>query len=108
MTHPLDEALSNLFGGGAALLQVAEEDGAVEALDVLHVAEQDVRLAVQLDRHQLLELRVEHLVPVALSAQQEVRVTTQGGCSTEQRRNGRVETTWLTVSGRMLSIRSVA
>lgn len=68
-TYPLDKAEADELWGVDAVLEVPQEDIIVETKDLLHVAKEEVTLAIQVNGDQWLHLRVQHLVLISLEAQ---------------------------------------
>lgn len=65
-TYPLHEAQRHQFGGRDAVLQVLQERLAVERVQLVQIAKQNVRLALQPSGHQRSHLFGQQLVAVAL------------------------------------------
>lgn len=65
-SYPLDKAEANQLWSINAVLEVPQEDIIVETEDLLHVAKEEITLAIQVNRDQRLHLRVQHLILVAL------------------------------------------
>lgn len=67
LTYPLDKAETNELWSVDAVLQVAQEHLIVKPEDFLHVAEEEVALAIQVHRDEGLHLGVQHFILVTLS-----------------------------------------
>lgn len=65
-SYPLDKAEANQLRSINAVLEVPQEDIIVETEDLLHVAKEEITLAVQVNGDQWLHFRVQHLILVAL------------------------------------------